>query len=86
MEAIIDGNICRCTGYRSFTTSINWKRGSGNRKHFSSVIDLRPIFDAFKSFSPDATERLKKKREAVRKVYIIVPPHTELTNFFYFLI
>ncbi len=61
-------------------------RGSENRKHFSSVIDLRPIFDAFKSFSPDATERLKKKREAVRKVYIIVPPHTELTNFFYFLI
>ncbi len=39
------------------------------------MIDLRPIFDAFKSFSPDATERLKKKREAVRKVYISSPAH-----------
>ncbi len=36
VEEVLDGNLCRCTGYR-------------------------PIFDAWKTFAPDAPDELKKK-------------------------
>ena len=36
VEEVLDGNLCRCTGFR-------------------------PIFDAFRTFASDATEKQKKR-------------------------